>query len=532
AWERAGWLSPQESQRSERLLAAAEAAWVAGQVERSRTILHAVGALHTGDLVARCGRLRATIALRTGSLATALTVIERTTDQLGPHESDAAAELWAEGVMSALFHVDTDYLRRAVRALETLTPLVVTTRARVLGQMAAGMARTLTGQGGADQIRTAVAELAHGDTLRADPLRAIWLAFGPLFLREEDAYRDLVQEALADVREGTVLGAMPMLLMVVSLDDAGARRWARADSRYHEGITIARESGQYTDLALLLASLSSLESRMGRQESCRKHAEEALELCARHDVVLGTVWATLALAELELGAGRAGPARDHLVDASNILSAHGLQDVDVHPGTDLTEALLRLGDSEAAREHAAAYERMSEAKGQPWARARAHRALGMVATDDVADEHFIEAARLHAQTPDAFETARTELAHGASLRRRRRRKEARVHLRAALDTFEELGAEQRAEQAVMELGATGQSVQRRGASLLGLLTPQERQIAQILADGQTTREAAAALFLSPKTIEYHLRHVYTKLGVNTRADLASALTTEQTPHRR
>ncbi|MGB6022101.1 MAG: helix-turn-helix transcriptional regulator, partial [Ornithinimicrobium sp.] len=119
----------------------------------------------------------------------------------------------------------------------------------------------------------------------------------------------------------------------------------------------------------------------------------------------------------------------------------------------------------------------------------------------------------------------------ASLRRRRRRKEARVHLRAALDTFEELGAEQRAEQAVMELGATGQSVQRRGASLLGLLTPQERQIAQILADGQTTREAAAALFLSPKTIEYHLRHVYTKLGVNTRADLASALA-EQTPHRR
>ncbi len=530
ALERAAWLSPQESQRSARLLAAAEAAWVAGEGERARATLEDVGALTAGDLIARSGRLRATIASRTGSLTTALEVIARTTEQLGTQEPDAATELWADGVNTAFFRTDTEFLRRAVGALETLAPLVVTARARVLGQLAAGMARTLTGQGGADQIRSAVAELATGDTLRADPLRAIWLALGPLYLREEGAFRDLVQQALAEVRKGTVLGAMPLLLMLVSMDDASTRRWARADSGYHEGIRIARESGQHTDLALLLAALAGLEARIGREKPCREHAAEALELCARHDVVVGGVWATLALAELELGAGRAGPARDRLVEASNTLSTCRLQDVDLHPGADLTEALLRLGEPEAAREQARAYQALSTAKGQPWALARAHRALGMVADDDQADQHFAAASRLHMQTPDAFEAARTELAHGASLRRRRRRKDARVHLRAALGAFEELGAQLRAEQAAVELRATGESVQPRGASLLGLLTPQERQIAQLLVDGQTTREAAAGLFLSPKTIEYHLRHVYTKLGINSRAELAAELA-EQIPAR-
>lgn len=236
ALERAAWLSPQESRRSARLIAAAEAAWVAGQGERARAILGDVGSLTAGDLIARSGRLRATIAGRTGSLTTALEVIVRTTEQLGAQEPDAATELWADGVNTAFFRTDTEFLHRAVGALETLAPLVVTARAPVLGQMAAGMARTLTGQGGADQIRSAVAELASGDTLRADPLRAIWLALGPLYLREEGAFRDLVQEALAEVREGTVLGAMPLLLMLVSMDDASTRRWARADSGYHEGL--------------------------------------------------------------------------------------------------------------------------------------------------------------------------------------------------------------------------------------------------------------------------------------------------------
>ncbi|HEY6741332.1 MAG TPA: helix-turn-helix transcriptional regulator, partial [Lapillicoccus sp.] len=131
-----------------------------------------------------------------------------------------------------------------------------------------------------------------------------------------------------------------------------------------------------------------------------------------------------------------------------------------------------------------------------------------------------EALCHHAQTPDVFETARTNLAYGARLRRARRRVDAREPLQDAYRAFERLGAQPWAETAADELAATGITVAPRGATGLDLLTPRERQIVQLLLDGRTTRETAGALFLSPKTVEYHLRHVYTKLGITNRRELA------------
>jgi DNA-binding CsgD family transcriptional regulator len=145
----------------------------------------------------------------------------------------------------------------------------------------------------------------------------------------------------------------------------------------------------------------------------------------------------------------------------------------------------------------------------------------MVAEPGDAEALFDEALALHAQTPDVFETARTRFAYGAYLRRARRRVRAREELRAAFEAFERLGARGWADQAEAELAATGETARRRDASTLDQLTPQELQIAQLLAEGRTTREAAAAIFLSPKTVEYHLRHVYRKLGINSREELAS-----------
>jgi DNA end-binding protein Ku len=122
--------------------------------------------------------------------------------------------------------------------------------------------------------------------------------------------------------------------------------------------------------------------------------------------------------------------------------------------------------------------------------------------------------------PDRYQTARTELASGANLRRGRRRVAARPFLKSALGTFEELVARPWADRAAQELEATGETVRRRGVDVRDQLTPQERQIAQLLAAGRTTREAAAALFVSPKTVEYHLRHVYLKVDIRSRSALA------------
>ncbi|GGM74418.1 hypothetical protein GCM10011609_07840 [Lentzea pudingi] len=165
------------------------------------------------------------------------------------------------------------------------------------------------------------------------------------------------------------------------------------------------------------------------------------------------------------------------------------------------------------------YRAEAAAKGQPWAMGRAERTLGVVS--DGFDEHFEAALGYHERTLEDFETARTRLAYGARLRRARRRVDARPHLHAALETFENLRAARWADLAAIELGATGETIQRRtpGESL----TPQELQVSLLLAEGKTTREVAAALFLSPKTIEYHLRKVYTKLDIRSRAELAGRL---------
>jgi DNA-binding CsgD family transcriptional regulator len=207
----------------------------------------------------------------------------------------------------------------------------------------------------------------------------------------------------------------------------------------------------------------------------------------------------------------------------HLLEEHQLADADLVPAAELVDALLRLGEVAEAEGVATAYERAARGKGQPWALARAERARGLLAGDASAPRYFEAALEAHAATLDLFETARTRLAYGEHLRRAAKRLRARDELRTAFDDFEDLGAGRWAERAAAELAATGETVQRRGADPRSALTPQELQVSMLLVEGRTTREAAAALFLSPKTVEYHLRKVYTKLGIGSRSELAELL---------
>jgi DNA-binding NarL/FixJ family response regulator len=118
-----------------------------------------------------------------------------------------------------------------------------------------------------------------------------------------------------------------------------------------------------------------------------------------------------------------------------------------------------------------------------------------------------------------MERARTELLYGEWLRRERRRQEARVHLRAALDLFRGLGMRLFAERAEAELRASGETARKRDPSTLDDLTPQELQIAGLVAEGQTNKEIGAQLFISPRTVDYHLRKVFSKLGISSRTQL-------------
>ncbi len=171
----------------------------------------------------------------------------------------------------------------------------------------------------------------------------------------------------------------------------------------------------------------------------------------------------------------------------------------------------------------AAFQERALRKGQSWSLARAARSGALLAGDDDLDERFGEALRLHAAGSDTFEQARTLMSYGARLRRARRRVDARVHLEEARAAFDVLGARRWSDVVAAELEATGLRARSRTSGPALGLTPRELQIAQLLVEGRTTREAAAALFLSPKTVEYHLRHVYTKLDITSRAELARRL---------
>ncbi|MCV2488379.1 helix-turn-helix transcriptional regulator [Geodermatophilus sp. YIM 151500] len=136
-----------------------------------------------------------------------------------------------------------------------------------------------------------------------------------------------------------------------------------------------------------------------------------------------------------------------------------------------------------------------------------------------ADELFHEAGELLEATPLPLQTARTHLLHGEWLRRQRRRVDARVHLRLALEIFERLGARPWEARARAELRATGETARKRAPSTADQLTPQELQIVRIVRDGATNRDVAAQLFLSPRTVDHRLRKVFVKLGLTSRAEL-------------
>lgn len=526
ALERSARLSPDEDDRARRFLAAGEAAWSAGDARLARSMGEsALAVSRTPDHRARALGLRGEIEARCGSLTEAVRTLWVAADEVAQTDPDRALTLLAQAVSACFYLGDARTALAAAERVDLLLAEQPGATAGALGTMAAGVARVVAGQPGMPQIRRAVTMMAGVHSWPEDALHSGWLLVGPLFLRESGTGRQLVREALDDLRSRAALGGLSRLLFHIARDGATTEHWARAEADYAEGIGLARELGQTTDLAASLAGLAWLEARLGRANSALAHAAEALDLCTERHIYLGAAWAQFAVADVELGGGRPAAAAERYAELESWLARLGFLDVDVSPAPELAEALLLLGRIEEARSVAIGFGARAAAKGQPWAMARAARVAALLVPEADLDEAFRAALDLHDRTLDVFESARTRLVYGSRLRRARRRVDARPQLRAALATFESLGARPWADAAAGELRATGEAAMVRGSIGLDQLTPRERQIAVLLAEGRTTREAAAALFLSPKTVEYHLRHVYSKFAITSRADLAERMST-------
>jgi DNA-binding CsgD family transcriptional regulator len=523
AFERAARLTADRPRRARLLLDAADAGWEAGAADRAGRLLDDARAEdEEGALGVAIDRLAGHIAVRRGPVMRGHAILVAAAARAEP---EAAVAMLAEAAIACFQAGDADGTLVAGKAAQAALSARPSDRARLMAATSLGIGHVLGGDAaaGAEAIHQGVALAESSPELRDDPELLAWLAIAPLFLREAGAGRLLLDQALEIARERTALGALPFVLNLLARDQATTDQWAVAESTYQEAIGLARETDQRTNLAFGLTGLAWVQARRGRGAAVRPAVAEALELSATVGSRLYEVWGAAALGELELGRGDAVQAAAHFEHQRGLLRELGITDVDLFPGAELVDAYLRLGRDGDAELVSTEFTAAARAKGQPWSMARALRCRALLADDADLVPSFERALARHAETADVFETARTRLAYGERLRRARNRVLARAQLRQALETFEHLDAAPWAERASTELAASGERLRRREPSTRDELTPQELQIAMLLAGGRTTREAAAALFLSPKTIEYHLRHVYLKLGIHSREELSRVL---------
>jgi DNA-binding CsgD family transcriptional regulator len=362
--------------------------------------------------------------------------------------------------------------------------------------------------------------LAQWDPLASDQILLVASLAWTSIEQPAEALRCL-ERAIRAAREASAFGLLPFQLSRLAFEQWHGGQWTAAYSNALDAVALAEETGWQTEVPNSLVVLAGIEAGMGRGANCREHAARAVTLARKSGVAVIEAHAATALALLELGGGDALAAVRHLEFVGSFAAEHGLADpVLLNWAGDLVEALERAGQLDRARGACEVAAAEAARTGRPTQSAIAARCRGLLAqTEQEADEAFAEALSWHASAAQPFQEARTRLQYGELLRRRRRRADARAELSAALDGFERLGADPWADRARNELRATGITAKSRSEPSKPELTPQELRVALVVSDGATNAEAAAQLFLSAKTVEYHLSSVYRKLGIRSRAQL-------------
>jgi DNA-binding CsgD family transcriptional regulator len=186
---------------------------------------------------------------------------------------------------------------------------------------------------------------------------------------------------------------------------------------------------------------------------------------------------------------------------------------------DRFDAAARAGQQPLAQEWADELSEFADGTDWAWARATAAYGRALLAAPDAAPALFETALTHQATAERPYERARTHLAYGELLRRSQRRVDARTHLRTAITLFDDLGAEPDAARARRELRASGETARQRTPSTLTALTPTELQVVQLVAQGMSNKDVAGKLWISPRTVAFHLRGAFAKLGVSSRGEL-------------
>jgi DNA-binding CsgD family transcriptional regulator len=517
ALERAAALTADDAKQARLLAGAAENAWLPGHAARAQALLKRARAVAADPLLrSDLARLEGHIELTSGVPGDAAKALLGAARDVAAADPERALYLLSLAGWGAAFARDDRAITAIADAAARLTVRDSVPNRFLLTRLE-GLRDHFTGdfEHAAPRIR-ATLELAGQAAETPEQFAERFSLASPVgwFLCDDRTILALHRSIAAAARERGAITLLCQAIPWVALGEIWAGRWPAAAAALCEGLELSRATGQHQIHAHLIAVEGLLTALQGDEERCRALTGEALALASRRGLVHVASCATWALGVLELGLGRPEAALAH---GRALPVTAGIE----WDALDRVEAALRCGEADTARRWLDAFAPWAEASSAPWGRAVALHGRALLAEDqDEAERLFRASLAVHEEALRPFERARTELAFGEFLRRLRRRTDARAQLRAAHDGFQALGASLWAERARAELRASGERSRRRDPSTLDDLTAQEVQIAQLVAEGRTNRDVAAQLFLSPRTIDFHLRNVFRKLGISSRMELA------------
>ncbi len=525
--QRAVLLSEDATLAVERAFTAAQASLQAGEFD---TALRMVGLARSGSLDAagraRAARLTGQVAFASGHGADAPPLLVAAADRLRPVDPDSARETYLEAWGAALFAGELATAGNLHEASLAATRLPAPAcpaaeRPRTADLLLDGLATlVVTGRSvAAPLLRRATDALLSPDASLEDDVRWGWLTTVPSnVLWDEDSWESINTRQLAHARTVGALARLPIDLTATAVLAA-----LRGDlTAAEEAVTEADAVIRVTDTTIAPFGAVLLAALRGREDDSAALVEPAVTAAVASGQGIALQYAHWTRAILFNGLSRYeqafAAAREAAAEAPHLfLSAWALPE--------LVEAGVLTGRSDVAEEALARLSEAAAAAGTDWACGVAARCRALLTEGTGAGELFDEAVQRLSRTKLRPDLARARLLHGEWLRRRGQRVHARAELRTAHELFASMGMDAFAERARRELLATGESVRKRGRepSAPEDLTPQERQIAVLVRDGLSNPEIGARLFLSPRTVEWHLGKIFDKLSISSRRQVREVL---------
>ena len=514
-------LTSEPARRSERALAAAQASLLAGALDAAAELLATAAAGPLDELQqARASLLRGQIAFASSMGSDAPALLVKAAQQLEPLDAALARQTYLDAWTAAMFagqFAGAGSLHEVARASRSAPPPASAPRLSDL--LLDGLAVLVT-EGRAQAaplLRQAAHVFAEDEITLEEGLRYGWLApVAAAMVWEEEYWHAIVARLLQSLREAGLLVHLPIWMESMAIITAWRGDFAAAASLIAEAeaITAATGSGFARYAAIFLAGLR------GAEAEARPLIEAVITDSRAAGQGVGVQSSQWVSAILYNGLGRYEEA---LAEAQQAAEQAPELFTSMWALVELIEAASRTGQTRLAAD---ALGRLAEATnvGQTdWGQGIYARCRALLSDGQDAEGFYREAVDRLSRTRLRPDLARAHLLYGEWLRRKGRRADARAQLRTAYDMCAAIGMEAFAERARRELLATGETVRKRTAGPHDQLTPQEAQIARLARAGLSNQEIGAQLFLSTRTVEWHLSKVFTKLEISSRRQLQRAL---------